>query len=74
MNIHIEFLTSDKHLTVFKIFTNDNPCGTLCMDTNDAGSFHQILAHGCAKGIDTFTSSGTVHHAPEKSENSDESH
>ena len=66
MKIEIIFLKSDQTLTDFSIYVNNNHCGHLCMKTDEAGSFHQILAHGCAKKMDTFISSGTIHHAPEK--------
>ena len=58
MKIHIKFTKSNPVSTSMEIFINEVACGELVMATNEASSFHQVVSLGCAKGIDTFLSSG----------------
>ena len=70
MRIHIRFDSSNIIHTRFTIFINGGNCGQLCMRTNEACNFHQLLQMACsiAPEIDQFLSSGKVYSEEDKEE------
>lgn len=64
MKITLRFETSNAQHTTMRVFINGTSAGLLTMTTKEAGDFHQIVAHGCADGIDTFLSTGESYAAP----------
>ena len=61
MKVHMRFDDSNPRHTRLTLFVNGGNCGQLVLRTDEATDFHQIIAHGCAKGIDEFLSSGAVY-------------
>lgn len=61
MNIHLRFNESNIAHTTVTVFINNVNSGTLKMRTDEVGSFHQIVSHGCDNKIDAFLSSGKVY-------------
>lgn len=64
MRIHMRFERSNKEHTQLTIFINGQNCGKLCIGTDDAVGFHQILAHGAQTSLDEFVSTGQVWSPP----------
>lgn len=69
MKIHIRFDESNEQHTRFTVFVNGANAGQLCMQTEEAVTFYQIVMLGCGKGIDEFVGSGKVW-PPEEEEES----
>lgn len=65
MKIHMRFDDSNSEHTRFTVFVNGKNCGQLCMGTEEAVTFHDILRCGPLKGTDEFVSSGVVYGSKE---------
>lgn len=60
MNIILEFRNPTPSHCEVAIFLNGAHVGVLRMRQDEVGDFHQIVAHGCARGIDQFMSKGSA--------------
>ena len=58
MKIHLRADNASPSHVTFTVFVNGGNSGQLRMTLDEGTSFHQIVAHGCVKGIDSFLSSG----------------
>ena len=58
MNINLRAVAANGAHTTIRVFVNGASAGLLTMKEEEAGNFHQIVANGCAKGVDTFLSDG----------------
>ncbi len=61
MKVHLRFDDSNPGYTRLTIFLNGGNCGQLTMRTDEAASFHRILAGGCESSVDSFMSIGKIH-------------
>jgi len=69
MKINIEFRSPTPSHVEIAIFLDGGYTGTITTTIGEAACLHQILFHGCAKGIDSFSSKGSIQYNNERKNN-----
>ena len=61
MKIHFKFGESNPEETRFAVIVNGTSCGEVCMATEEAVRFQEIVKLGCSETQDVFESSGELY-------------